>query len=54
VSIASCIQKNQENDQPVHVVLMTHESVESSVMAALAEIDRLDTTAAPAQVIRVL
>ncbi len=54
VSIASCIQKNQETDEPVHIVMMTHETVESSVMAALAEIDKLDATAAPAQAIRVL
>ncbi len=54
VSIASCIQKNRESDEPAHVVMMTHETVESSVMAALAEIDMLETTAAPARVIRVL
>ena len=54
VSIASCIQKDTEADLPVHVVMMTHETVESSVTAALAEIDRLDFIAAPTQVIRVL
>ncbi len=55
VSIASCIQKDTEGEnQPVHVVMMTHESVESSVMAALAEIDRLEFIAAPTQLIRAL
>lgn len=42
VSIASCIQKDQAENAPVHVVMMTHETIESSVIAALAEIDALD------------
>jgi predicted regulator of amino acid metabolism with ACT domain len=54
VSIASCIQKDQESDEPVHIVMMTHDTVESSVVEALAEINKLDTTAAPAHLIRVL
>jgi homoserine dehydrogenase len=54
VSIASCIQKNQESDEPVHVVMMTHETVESSVMAALEEIDKLDFINAATQALRVL
>lgn len=54
VSIASCIQKNQESDAPVHIVMMTHDTVESSVVEALAEINKLDTTTAPAHLIRVL
>ena len=54
VSIASCIQKDTAPGEPVHVVLMTHESVESSVAAAVAEIDGLEFIEAPTQLIRAL
>jgi homoserine dehydrogenase len=54
VSIASCIQKNQADHEPIHVVLMTHETIESSIMAALAEIDPLDFIVEPAQLLRTL
>ena len=54
VSIASCIQKNQSDDTPVHVVLMTHETIESSVTAALAEIDQLEFITEPTHVLRAL
>ena len=53
VSIASCVQQDVEVS-PVNVVLMTHETVESSVMAALTEINSLSFIAEPAHVIRVL
>ncbi len=53
VSIASCVQQDVEVS-PVNVVLMTHETVESSVMAALAEINSLDYIDEPVHVIRVL
>lgn len=54
VSIASCMQKEVSTDNPVPVVLMTHDAVESSVMAALAEIDPLEVIAEPTHVLRVL
>lgn len=55
VSIASCIQKGlQEPGKAVHVVMMTHETVESSLRAALGEVDALDVTAEPTQTLRVL
>ncbi len=54
VSIASCIQKNQADMAPVHIVLMTHETVESGIVAALAEINQLDCITEPAQLLRTL
>ena len=54
VSIASCIQKGQAENAPVHVVLMTHETIESSVLAALAEIDALDFITEKTHFLRVL
>lgn len=54
ISIASCNQKDPHGENRVHVVLMTHEAVESSLRAALAEIDGLDTIIGPTHVIRVL
>lgn len=54
VSIASCIQKNQADHEPVHVVMMTHETIESSIMAAIAEIDKLDCILEPTHLLRVM
>ncbi|MFA7692861.1 MAG: homoserine dehydrogenase [Candidatus Hydrogenedentales bacterium] len=54
VSIASCIQKSQSKDTPVHVVLMTHKTIESGVIAALNEIDQLDFITEPTQLLRAL
>lgn len=54
VSIASCHQKEGGNTDAVHVVIMTHDTMESSVTAALAEIDQLESAKEPAHVIRVL
>ena len=55
VSIASCIQKeDHEINRPVDVVLMTHETEESSLRAALDEINALDSITENAQAIRVL
>ncbi|HNT89178.1 MAG TPA: homoserine dehydrogenase, partial [Candidatus Hydrogenedentes bacterium] len=42
VSIASCIQKEEADDTPAHIVMMTHETVESSVTTAVEEIDGQD------------
>ncbi len=54
VSIASLIQKEEDETTDAHVVLMTHETVESSVMAAKSEIDALDCIIEPTHVLRVL
>ncbi len=54
VSIASCIQKEMQNPESVHVVLMTHDTVESNVRAALAEIGAHDFICEPTHVLRVL
>ncbi len=54
ISIASCNQKDPHGENRVHVVLMTHEAVESSLRAALTKIDALDVIIEPTHVIRVL
>jgi len=55
VSIASCIQKEEDDEGlPVHVVLMTHETLESSLRDALEEIDRLEFIREATHVLRVL
>lgn len=54
VSIASLIQKEEDETTNAHVVLMTHETVESSVMAAKSEIDALECIIEPTHVLRVL
>ena len=54
VSIATIIQKEEVGGVPAHIVLMTHETVESSMTAALAEIDALDFIIEPAHLLRVL
>jgi homoserine dehydrogenase len=51
ISIASVIQHDPGDDAPedapVPLVIMTHVAVEAAVIAALAEIDRLDVVSAP-------
>jgi homoserine dehydrogenase len=54
VSIASCIQKEPHSEESVHVVLMTHETTEAAVRAALHEIDTLDFIGEPTHLLRVL
>jgi len=54
VSIASVTQKDEHGPTPVNVVLMTHETTEAHVRAALAEIDVLDCITEPTHLIRVL
>jgi homoserine dehydrogenase len=54
VSIASCIQKERHKGDLVHVVLMTHESTESALRAALDEIDIYDFIGEETHVLRVL
>jgi homoserine dehydrogenase len=54
VSIASCIQKEEQAGVPAHVVLMTHDTLESNVAAATGEIDGQDFIDEATQMIRVL
>jgi len=54
VSIASCIQKERHEGDLVHVVLMTHETTESALRAALDEIDIHDFIGEETHVLRVL
>lgn len=54
VSIASLIQKEEAGATPAHIVMMTHETVESSITAALAEIDALEFISEPTHLLRVL
>ncbi len=54
VSIASCFQKEEEDDVPAHIVITTHETTESNVMTALRDIDALEFITEPTHVLRVL
>ena len=54
VSIASCIQKDPHGEDLVHMVMMTHKTVESALRKALAEIDGLSEIREPTHVIRVI
>lgn len=54
VSIASCSQKDPHGENSVHVVIMTHNTLESNLRAALARIDALDVILQPTHVLRVL
>jgi homoserine dehydrogenase len=54
VSIASCIQKEEDEEGPVHVVLMTHTTREASLREALKEIDTLESIRETTHLIRVL
>jgi homoserine dehydrogenase len=57
VSIAQVVQDGapgrRETDEPVWVVVLTHEVREGDVRAALAEIDRLPVVRERARVIRI-
>jgi len=54
VSIASCFQKDPHGDNLVHVVMLTHDALESDLRAALAETDALDAVVEATHVMRVL
>jgi homoserine dehydrogenase len=53
VSIESLVQRGRNPDQPVSIVLITHDVVEARLTAALARIGRLDTILAPPVMIRI-
>ncbi|GMW00215.1 MAG: homoserine dehydrogenase [Candidatus Hydrogenedentota bacterium] len=54
VSIASCIQKDPHGSEYLPVVLMTHETKESALQAAVQQIDGLDSIPELTHMIRVL
>ena len=54
VSIASCIQHENAEPDHVHMVLMTHETTEEAVQAAVAEIDEFEFIRDGTHVLRVL
>ena len=54
VSIASCIQKEEQEAVPAHVVIVTHETQEANVQSAIAEIDALPIIDEPTHMIRIL
>jgi homoserine dehydrogenase len=54
ISIESVIQKGQaESGGAVPILILTHPALESSVRAALDEIDRLDEVTAPTRLVRI-
>lgn len=54
VGIASISQHEEKDDTPAHIVMMTHETLESSITGALADITPLSFIVEPARLIRVL
>jgi homoserine dehydrogenase len=54
ISIAQVVQDGRATgDEPVWVVVVTHDASERDVRAALAEIDTLDVVRQPARLIRI-
>ena len=54
ISIKSVIQKSRHQNEPVNIVIHSHEASEAAVEEALAEINELEVCAAPAVKIRIL
>jgi len=54
VSIASCIQKEEAEGVPAHIVMVTHETIEANVQKAIAEIDAQTFVDEPTHMIRIL
>ncbi len=54
ISIAA-VQQREQNDQgaPVPLVIVTHQAREADVQAAIAEVDRFDTTVARTRLVRI-
>ncbi len=53
VSMESMIQRSRDPDEPVPVVITTHETEEAGMMKALATIGGLDTVVEPPRMIRI-
>ena len=54
VSIASCMQKEMHENGPVQVVMMTHDTEEAALRAALAEVEGMEFIKEKTHVLRVL
>ena len=54
ISIKSVIQKSRHADEPVNIVIHSHEASEAAVELALTEINALEVCAVPAVKIRIL
>jgi len=54
ISIASCFQHEESEQNPAHIVIMSHRALESSVAAAVEEIDQQPFITEPTNVIHVL
>lgn len=54
VSIASCLQKEEAEGVPAHVVIVTHETIEANVQKAIVEIDAQTIIDEPTHMIRIL
>ena len=54
VSIASCLQKEEAEGVPAHVVIVTHETSEANVQKAIAELDAQAIMDEPTHRIRIL
>lgn len=54
ISIKSVTQKGRGKKEPVYIVFRTHTAIEANVIAAIAEIDALESSVAPTIKIRVL
>jgi homoserine dehydrogenase len=53
VSIEALIQRARNPGEPVSIVLTTHETAESQMTGALAEIDALEAVLEPPRMIRI-
>ncbi|MNC89092.1 homoserine dehydrogenase [compost metagenome] len=53
ISIASILQPERHQERNVPVVIVTHETKESELRSAVAEIERLPSTSAGTQVLRI-
>lgn len=54
ISVQSVVQKDRGEGEPVYVVIRTHDALENSVVAALAEIAAMDCSMAEPMKIRIL
>jgi homoserine dehydrogenase len=54
ISINSCVQKGRgDKEEPVPIVMLTHEALEADVRRALAEIDQMDVVLDRTMIIRI-
>ena len=53
LSIAAVQQREQSEEGPVPLVIVTHEAREADLRAAIAEVDRDASTLAPTRLVRI-